>query len=98
MNNSLSFHDDRPTDEWWFALQPGISDEARLVAIEQAARRYESRFGCPPVGIPRVIMVGKTPVLAYAAPVARAIAPPRSVIIEASTEAEQEYIMQLSLL
>lgn len=90
--------DARPQNEWWFSLSPGLSDEDRLQKIKQSTQRYAERFGCPPVDVPRVVMVGKTPMLAYAMPVEHAIAAPQSVIIETSTAEDEECIMQLTLL
>ena len=85
----------RPQSEWWFSLQPGLSDEARLEGIKQATRRYEARFGFPPAELPRVVMVGKTPMLAYATPVTPPLTEPHSAIIADPTE---QHIMQLMLL
>ena len=98
MSNLSSFHDPRPDKEWWFALQPGLSDAARLEAIKQAELRYQARFGCAPSDGPRVVMVGKTPMLAYAAPVEHPLIQPQSVIIEATTAETEAHIMQLTLL
>lgn len=57
-------------DEWWYSLSPALSETARAEATRQAEHGYALRFGCVPP-TPRLVYVGKTPVLAY--PLPRAI-------------------------
>lgn len=89
--------DPRPVAEWWYALDPKHDDDQRTLDVRRSIERYEARWGCPPVDLPRVVTIGSTPMLAYAIPAkepAPIIEEPPPVIIEEPTE----HIMQLMLL
>lgn len=92
--NDVPTRGPRPDNEWWYSLDPNENDDARTANIRRSIQRYEEKFGVPPAVKPRVIMVGKTPVLAYAVPVEAPIMPPQTIIVEEPTES----MLQLTLL